>query len=106
MKVILNPENKDVIFVDDKGYLVNNFVVGLTNPHTLFIKNKGEDVINSYKITFTVVYENGKKISVYDYEHKDYKKRVYEKTTLDILPDEQVEQYHFIPNDFLKDYKC
>lgn len=105
MKVVLNPKDKDVIFVDDKGYLIDNFVVGLANPHTLFIKIKGEDVINSYKITFTVVYENGKHVSVYDYEHKDCKKRVNEKTTLDILADEQVEQYHFIPNDFLKDYK-
>ena len=105
MKIILNPGKKDVIFIDDKGFLVDNFVVGLANPHTLFIKLKDKDTINSYKVSFVNVYDKGKHKSVFDYEYKGVKTRVEEKTTIDLVPDEDCEQYHFIPNDFLKDYK-
>ena len=52
MKITLNPKDKTVILTDDNNNLVDNFVVGLRNQHTLFIKVKDEETINSYKILY------------------------------------------------------
>lgn len=105
MKIILNPKDKTVILTDDKNNLVDNFVVGLKNQHTLFIKVKDEETINSYKILYKVVYDNGNTTFVYDYEYRGVGMRIVEETSISLLPDDQIEQYFFIPNDFLKDYR-
>ena len=56
MKIILNPKDKTVILTDDNNNLVDNFVVGLRNQHTLFIKVKEEETINSYKILYRLIH--------------------------------------------------
>lgn len=105
MKIILNPDEKIVVLTDDKGYLIDNFVVCKTNPHTLFIKIKNEGTISFYKVTFKKVSEGGNSISAFAFEKQGKVTTVTKETILEILPDEKIEQYHFIPNDFLKDYK-
>ena len=103
MKLILNPAEKMVLLLDDKGNLVENFLVLEKFPQILFIKLKYEETFNAYRLTFSKKCGIDK-VPGFIYKHKGLEITTTEQKVINILEDEKIDQYFFIPADFLKPY--
>ena len=82
MKISVNPSNRIVMLINDKGENLKGFIIDDISVYSIMYQKENEKVWNEIRVSYDA---NSKQITIF----KNYK----ENTIIDILPDNEIKSF-------------